>query len=160
MPRFITFTLVVFITLSGWAQAKDSVWIELDGIPVKINTQVYKFGDLEQFEQAKFEFELLNLDAEPLVIKHVTTSCQCTSPSYTKKPVKQGKKASVKIKYDSANIGAFNKSVFVYTNKQEKPIKLSITGMVNKVARTQDKSRQGVSKITPKMENKIPKTNN
>lgn len=160
MPRFYAIIAVLFLTVSGWGQAKDSAWLVLDGLPVKVNTVNYHFGDLEQFENAKFEFQLLNLDAEVLVIKHVTTSCNCTSPSFTKKPIKQGKKATVKIKYDSSSIGAFNKSVFVYTNKQEKPIKLSISGMVEKIAQSEDKSTQGVSKITPKMENKIPNSNN
>lgn len=160
MPRFIAFILAYFIAFSGWAQINDSAWVKLEGLPVKVNTVNYTFGNLEQSEKAKFEFKLLNLDSEVLVIKHVTTSCNCTSPSFTKKPIKQGKKASVKITYDSANIGAFNKSVFVYTNKQEKPIKLSISGMVNKASQSNDKSTQGVSKVTPKMKNKVPNTNN
>ncbi len=160
MPRFYSIIVVLLLTISGWGQSKDSAWIVLDGLPVKVNSVNYNFGNLEQFENAKFEFQLINLDAEVLVIKHVTTSCNCTSPSFTKKPTKQGKKASVKIKFDASSIGAFNKSVFVYTNKQEKPIKLSISGMVKKATRPEDKSTKGVSKITPKMENKVPNSNN
>jgi hypothetical protein len=91
---------------------------------------VNDFGVVSKNQKTVFKFKIINLESEAFVIWHVTVSCGCTSPQWTEKPVKENQKAVVKVKYDSTKIGAFNKSVFVYTNFDDRPMKLIIEGAV------------------------------
>lgn len=120
----------LFFIQTGFAQDKPESWPKVEGQPLKVNELVHKFGHIRLNARAEFKFVLENDASDVLVIKHVTTSCGCTSPSWDKKPVKPGKKATVKVKYDSSNPGVFTKSVFVYTNFADKPITLQIMGEV------------------------------
>lgn len=130
MKYLITIVFFIKFGVVVKAQHVDSVWVSENDKKLQINTVVKNFGDIEQFEKTIYKFKLTNLNTEPLVIWHVTTSCGCTSPQWTEKPVKKNESAIVKIKYDSSKAGAFNKSIFVYTNFDDKPIKLTIKGNV------------------------------
>ena len=141
----LLFSSVVF------AQDEDSQYVLIESQSIMVNTIVKDFGIIYQNEKTTFKFRLKNLNEEPLVIWHVTTSCGCTSPSWTEKPVNEGLEAIVKIKYDSSEIGEFNKSIFVYTKFTDKPIKLSITGTVVK-----SKSNIEITKRNTNFNSQIP----
>lgn len=115
-----------------FSQENDSQYVLIESQNIMVNTIIKDFGIIKQNDKNTFKFRLRNLNEEPLVIWHVTTSCGCTSPSWTEKPVEKGSDAIVKIKYDSSEIGEFNKSIYVYTKFADKPIKLTISGNVVK----------------------------
>jgi len=144
---------LMFILGSVFAQSQDDSWALVAGQPVKVNELVHQFGPVMQGAKTEYKFVLENTGTDPLVIKHVTTSCGCTSPDWDKKPVKSGKTATVKVKYDSSNTGSFTKSVFVYTNLADKPITLQITGEVQPRIKADQKSKNGFSKQTTNLSN-------
>lgn len=133
---------------SAWVQVKDS--------PIEANELEHKFGELIQNQRALVKFELKNTQSQPLVIKHVTTSCGCTTTKFTKSPVKKGETAQIKVKYDTSKPGVFSKSVFVYTNFIEKPIKLNITGKVIPDAANKSVRNGSIKKKEISFEGKIP----
>jgi len=136
--------LLLLLASNVFSQKADTVWVEVNNQPLIANTVKKDFGVINVDEKAVFKFKLQNLNDEPLVIWHVSSSCECTVPSWTKKPVKKDKEAIVKLKYDSSKAGVFEKSAFVYTNFNDKPIKLSIKGVVVKRKSDQNIIKQSI----------------
>lgn len=77
------------------------------------------------------QFEFTNTGKSPVIIKRVSASCGCTTPSYTREPVLPGKKGVISAKYSTvARPGTFNKTITVYTNVPDTVYVLTIKGNV------------------------------
>ena len=94
---------------------------------VKFNTLEHDFGSLPQNKPVTYEFEFSNTSTEPVILENVKASCGCTTPTWTKEPVKPRKKGSIKAQYNMAREGAFRKSITV-TTKDGENIVLYISG--------------------------------
>ncbi len=92
----------------------------------------YDFGkDVIQLKPASATFYITNAGKEPVTITLVQTSCGCTSPKYTKEPIKPGEKGEVVLTYDAKVSGYFSKSAQVKLNDGQK-YALTIKGEVQK----------------------------
>lgn len=91
----------------------------------------HDFGILTYKKEAECVFEFSNPGKTPLVIYEVKTSCGCTVPEWTRKPIKPNCKGAIKIKYDADFPGVFNKTISVYYNGKNSPNTLRIHGQVN-----------------------------
>ena len=143
----------MFIASTAVSQKADTSWVVINNHFLSVNTVKKDFGVINVDDKAVFKFKLQNINDEPLVIWHVSSSCGCTVPTWTKKPIKKDKQAIVKLKYDSSKTGAFEKSVFVYTNFNDKPLKLSVKGVVVK-----RKSDQNIIKQSIHFNGNMPQT--
>lgn len=95
---------------------------------VKSNSTVLDLGSFNwQLEQVG-NFTLNNVGQELLVIDDVATSCGCTTVDYIKKPVKVGDSIVLKVKYKAEHPEHFNKTITIYCNAENAPLKLRITG--------------------------------
>jgi len=103
---------------------------------------IYDFGTLEKDADASHIFEFKNTGKIELVVSNVKTSCGCTTPSYSKEPIKKGKIGTIKVKYDSRRIGNFNKSVTVYSNADNSPTILRIKGVIKQKEASQNNAAQ------------------
>jgi hypothetical protein len=93
----------------------------------------YDFGKtLLQNKPGNATFNLTNMGKEPVTITLVQPSCGCTSPKYTKEPIKPGEKGEVVLTYNAAISGFFSKSAQVKLNDGQK-YQLTIKGEVQKV---------------------------
>lgn len=93
----------------------------------------YDFGkSVVQLKPASATFNMTNAGKEPVTITQVQTSCGCTSPKYTKEPIKPGEKGEVVLTYNAAVSGFFSKSAQVKLNDGQK-YTLTIKGEVQKV---------------------------
>ena len=81
---------------------------------------------------AKASFTITNAGKSPITISEVITTCGCTSPNYTKEPIKPGEKGVVSLTYDAKITGFFTKNAIVKMNDGQKYI-LTIKGEVQKV---------------------------
>ena len=90
----------------------------------------HDFGSLSYQNEASYSFQFKNPGKTPLVIFDVKTSCGCTVPEWTKKPVKPNDSGEIKIKYEAAFPGMFHKEISVYFNGKDSPVKLTIKGQV------------------------------
>jgi hypothetical protein len=88
------------------------------------------FGSIPYKKEASYSFQFSNPGETPLLILDVKTSCGCTVPEWTKKPVKPGGAGEIKIKYDADFPGVFHKTIKVYYNGKDSPKDLSIKGEV------------------------------
>ena len=96
----------------------------------KFNTNKYDFGKIKQNVPAVYTFEVTNTSNKPLVIENAHATCGCTVPEYQKDPILPGKTAKVKVQYNAANGGQFDKTVYVKLAGVDEEKALGITGEV------------------------------
>lgn len=104
----------------------------------------HDFGKIIQGRPVTHVFELVNKGTEELRIENVQASCGCTTPEWSYTPVKPGGSTTLKVGYNSAAEGAFNKSVTIIYNGG-KTKSLIITGNVFKAAPTSAPSNGSLS---------------
>ncbi len=130
------FTLLVIaltVAISGWL-ILDTVEIGYESaLPttIRIEQTEIDMGQLQQDKPQTATFKILNTGEKPLFIKHVESSCGCTVPEWTKKPVKPGKTAEIKVTYDAEYPGRFIKQIKVFCNTEKGVVELRIFGEVN-----------------------------
>jgi len=98
--------------------------------PVKFQELKHSFGKIKKDVPVTTEFKFTNNSSKPLVIETATAECGCTTPDYPKSPVMAGKNAIIKVTYNAANEGHFEKRVTVKFAKYAQPVILEISGDV------------------------------
>jgi hypothetical protein len=126
-------TLLFLASTTSFALAQTSAMI-------KFEKEVHDYGTISQGADGGTEFVFTNTGKEPLVITNATGSCGCTVPEWPKEPLAPGKKASIKVMYDTKRIGNFQKTVTVTSNGSAEPVVLTIKGLVNEVSGVNDHS--------------------
>jgi hypothetical protein len=99
---------------------------------ISFEKTVHDFGKLqEQDGKVTYQFAFVNTGGGDLIIQHVTTSCGCTAPSWTREPVPPGGKGFVAATYNPAGRpGAFRKYITVISNSNPGNVRLTISGEV------------------------------
>ncbi len=90
----------------------------------------FDFGKIAYNGDGKHEFVFKNTGKSPLIITNVKSSCGCTVPIYPKDPVKKGETEKISVVYDTKRVGVFSKTITVYSNSKNSPVKLRIKGEV------------------------------
>ncbi len=116
---------------TGVAVASEKQAIVRSNAVAKFDKMVFDFGELTQGVPQTASFTLTNEGTEPLVISSAKASCGCTNLSYAKDPILPGKSISISVTYNAASAGNFTKTITVNTNASDKPVVLSIKGIVN-----------------------------
>lgn len=92
----------------------------------------YDFGTITEGKVIEHEFEFTNTGQAPLVISNVQASCGCTSPDWTKTPVKPGDKGFIKVVFNSAaKTGVQSPTVSIQANTSPSVTRLRLKGSVN-----------------------------
>jgi len=119
--------LIAFICINA-----ISVLAQDNNLPektLKFNEIEYDFGQIEEGDIATHVFEFKNISKEKITISSVKASCGCTTPDWTKEPIKKKGNGSITASYNSAGRpGIFQKSLTVFTSKGQ--IVLTIKGHV------------------------------
>ena len=95
---------------------------------VSINSTVIDFGSFPKEEKQERSFILTNTGNGLLVIQDIVTSCGCTKVEYSKEPVRPGETLEVKVIYEAEQAEHFNKTVTVYCNAENSPLRLAVKG--------------------------------
>jgi hypothetical protein len=121
-------TLFVVFLFAGLANS----FAQQSNANISFEKLTHNFGKIKEEEgKVTYKFMFTNTGNEPLVITNVQASCGCTSPSWTKRPVKPGEKGYVSTTFDPAHRpGNFNKSILVRTNARKNTTLLRIRGEV------------------------------
>jgi hypothetical protein len=91
---------------------------------------VHDFGEIPFESDGRCYFEFTNEADEPLIVNVVRTTCGCTRPEWPKEPVQPGETSKIGITYNTKIKGKFHKSITVYSNAENSPVKLFIKGNV------------------------------
>ena len=92
---------------------------------------VHDYGTIVQASDGSCEFKFTNKGKAPIVLNDVKASCGCTVPEWTRTPVAPGANGTIKVTYNTNNVGAFSKSITVNSNAVNNPLVLIIKGTVN-----------------------------
>jgi len=92
----------------------------------------HNFGDLkEENGKVTHTFKFTNTGDKPIIVQNVRTSCGCTAPEWTRKPIPAGQKGEIKATFNPVRRpGPFNKSITVFSSGNPTSVKLTISGKV------------------------------
>lgn len=109
----------------------ENVTTKTDGTPkFKFEKTKYDFGKLIQGEKVSYTFKFENIGDANLIIEDIRTSCGCTVPEYTEKPIAPNKNGDIKITFNTTGkLGKQHKTITILSNTRE-PYELLITANV------------------------------
>jgi hypothetical protein len=128
MKKFQLGFIALFLGLAVYTQAYAELSKILQAAFAWEKTE-YSFGKIEQNQPVTTEFEFTNVGNTPLIIQDAQGSCGCTVPAYPKDPIAPGAVGKIKVSFNAATLGVFNKTVTLISNA-EKPSILTIRGEV------------------------------
>jgi len=102
----------------------------------------HNYGSIEYDANGTCEFEFTNTGKIALVLVDVKASCGCTAPEWSKEPIKPGDKGKIIVKYNTKNVGPFQKTVRVLSNATVSPVILTIKGEVKPQAQQVQQSEK------------------
>lgn len=79
----------------------------------------FDFGKIPQGKPVTHDFMITNTGKTPLVLDNVQASCGCTTPEWSKEPIAPGATTKIKVGYNAASEGQFNKSISVTYNSTQ-----------------------------------------
>lgn len=89
----------------------------------------HDFSKIPQGKPVYYTFQIVNTGAQPLKLDDVHASCGCTTPEWNREPIAPGATAQIKVGYNAAAEGPFEKMISItYNGSQSKQLK--IKGMV------------------------------
>ena len=123
MKKLFTFfsAITVAVVLNAQTTASQEV--------LSVKETEFNFGTIPQGKPVYHFFEVTNTGKDPMVISNVQTSCGCTTPEWSKEPVAAGATTKIRVGYNAAAEGPFDKHITImYNQNLSKQIK--ITGIV------------------------------
>ena len=104
MKKFLLLAVAFVAGISAMAQQKaDEV--------IKVNAEKYDFGKIKQGVPVTTYFTITNTSDKPVVIENAWGSCGCTTPEFSKEPIAAGGTSKMKVGYNAAAMGHFEKDV-------------------------------------------------
>jgi hypothetical protein len=128
MKKLIVIMVMFLAVLTIQAQDKPAAASQ-DSII--FTSTVHDYGTIVQAADGSCEFKFTNKGKAPIVLNDVKASCGCTVPEWTRTPVAPGANGTIKVTYNTNNVGAFSKSITVNSNAVNSPLVLIIKGTVN-----------------------------
>jgi hypothetical protein len=105
-------------------QASQTTPAQTLGIP---ETE-YEFGKIPQGKPVYHNFVIRNNSTAELKLDNVQASCGCTTPEWSRDPIPAGGTAIIKVGYNAANEGDFEKYITItYHGNESKQLKIKGT---------------------------------
>jgi hypothetical protein len=121
MKRIFLALTTLFLGVAIMAQTKPED-------VMKVNTEKYDFGKIKQGVPVATYFELKNTSDKALVVENTWGSCGCTTPEKIQKPIQPGETVKLKVNYNAAAGGHFEKDVYIKLAGIDTPKDVKITG--------------------------------
>jgi hypothetical protein len=118
----LTFALLFIGFAQAQKETKPSNGLKFTTIEIVRENIPYDSKDM-------FVFEFKNVSKKSITVSNVQTSCGCTAAEKPTEPINKGKKGTIKVTYDTKRIGAFTKTITVFSDGGD-PIVLTIKGTV------------------------------
>ncbi|KMQ67872.1 hypothetical protein ACM39_11055 [Chryseobacterium sp. FH2] len=83
---------------------------------ITFDQTTFDYGTIKPSSDGTRFFTVTNTGDKPLVISNVKASCGCTTPEFNTDPIMPGKTAKIKVGYNTAINGPFNKMIEVFSN--------------------------------------------
>ncbi len=97
---------------------------------LKFSSPEWNFGTIEEDGgEVSHTFAFTNVTNKPLVITDVHTTCGCTTPQYSKRPIAAGAESTIEITYDPMyRPGVFSRDITIHTSASNDPVVIKISG--------------------------------
>ena len=116
---FILLAAFFFVGAQGNSTSEDVL---------KLKETEHNFGKIPQGKPVYHNFEIVNTGSQPLKLDNVQASCGCTTPEWSHDPIAPGATATIKVGYNAAAEGDFDKPVTItYNTNQTKLMKIKGT---------------------------------
>ena len=122
MKKLLLLAVLFTAGISAMAQKADDF--------IKINSEKYDFGKIKQGVPVTTFFTITNTTDKPIVIENAWAGCGCTTPEYSKEPIAPGSTSKLKVGYNAAAMGHFDKAVNIKLAGVNDPKVIMITGEV------------------------------
>ncbi len=148
---FITIAILTFNCNNSGRKDKNGIPVEMINNPstasnptaqpsaypvMTFETTECNFGDLIDGQNVEHTFKFKNTGTTNLLIDRCDVTCGCTSPKFSKEPIKPGESSEIKVGFNSTGkSGSINKNVVVWANIKKQKIELHFKANV-KVADT------------------------
>lgn len=122
----LSYVLILCCVLWGGGEVRAQASV------LKFEPETWDFGKIrEEDGQVSHTFGFTNEGSAPAVIEKVTVSCGCTTPEYSRAPVRPGEKGSIRITFDpEGRPGAFRKDITVQSGGGKGQNVITISGEV------------------------------
>lgn len=120
MKRILSLSALLIACL--WAGAQGTISSQ-DVLQLK-ETE-HDFAQIPQGKPAYHTFVIVNTGQQPLRLDNVQASCGCTTPEWSQEPIAAGATASIRVGYNAAAEGPFEKFITItYNTNQTKQLKI------------------------------------
>jgi hypothetical protein len=109
----IAFLLTASFLFSTTVMAQTSAPAVKPDDVIKIAAEKHNFGKIKQGVPVTYSFEIKNISNKPIVVENSYASCGCTAPGKIEEPIAPGATAKLKVQFNAAAIGNFNKDVHI-----------------------------------------------
>ncbi len=139
------FLLLFFMTALSAVQAQEPVQKEKDehdhgavikpaAVPAEetlnLKETEFDFSKIPQGKPVYHFFEIVNISKSPLKLDNVQASCGCTTPEWSREPIAPGATAKIRIGYNAAAEGFFEKYITITYNNSTQTKQIKIRGTV------------------------------
>lgn len=83
---------------------------------ITFDKTTFDYGTVKTNSDGHRFFTVKNTGDKPLILSNVKASCGCTTPEWSQDPIMPGKTAQIKVGYNTATNGEFNKMIEVFSN--------------------------------------------
>jgi hypothetical protein len=119
----LCFAIAAAFALNAQTTVSDQASTTPDVLSMKETD--FDFGTIPQGKPVYHFFEVTNTGKTPMVISNVQTSCGCTTPEWSKEPVAPGGTTKIRVGYNAAAEGHFEKFITImYNQNLSKQIKI------------------------------------
>ncbi len=127
--------LLSLLALLGFGVVNAQEEQTANGAKISFNEMEHNYGTIQKGANGECEFVFTNTGNEPLILSNVKASCGCTVPTWPREPIMPGKSSNIHVKYNTNNVGGFNKTITVTSNAVDNPrLVLKIKGTVESPA--------------------------
>jgi hypothetical protein len=126
--NIILISIILFTTVS--CSEKSGKKAEKKAAKIEFKDTSHDFGELKFGSDGSCEFIFKNTGQSPLILDNVRSTCGCTVPEWTREPVHASNTGKIRVIYDTHRVGAFSKTLIVFSNASNSPVRLFIKGKV------------------------------
>ena len=127
MKKITTALLFLAATWTAGAQTTQTTTTATTPDVLQIKDMEHDFGKIPQGKPVYYFFEIQNTGTTPLKLDNVQASCGCTTPEWNHEAIPAGTGDKIRVGYNAANEGYFEKFITITYNGTQKQIKIKGT---------------------------------
>lgn len=108
MKKLLSLAIFFLLSMAVYAQTATET--------LELKETQFDFGSIPQGKPVYHTFQIINKGKEPLKVDNVNATCGCTTPEWSREPIAPGAAGTIKVGYNAAAEGHFEKMVTVQYN--------------------------------------------